>query len=246
MAITVYAIPISNPANAVRAMVTYKGLRYRLVKFPPGFHPWLMPAVGFAGRTVPGMDVDGVKVQTSLSISRTLDELEPRWPLFPSDPGALLAVEEAEAWGDSVLQPLPRRIFRWALTANPALRRWLSGEVMGLPLPAVGATLSKPVSVKLAGMASATADAARADVAALPGVLDHVDALIADGVIGDPATPNAADFQILATVRSLGLIVDLEPILAGRPSTAAAARVFPFYDGRRGPSMLPADWVTAG
>lgn len=242
MSITLYAIPISNPSNAARAMCAYKGVEHRLVRLPLGFHPWLIRAVGFPGATVPAMDVDGVKVQSTLMISRTLDELEPRRPLFGADPERRRTVEEAEAWGEAELQPMPRRIFRWAVTVNPQLRHWIAGEVLGLPLPRLQAAVAKPVPVKLAAMAGATAEAARADVAALPGMLDRVDALIADGVIGG-AEPNAADFQVLSTVRSLGLIPPLAPMLAGRPSTAAALRVFPRYDGKPAPVALPPEWL---
>src|ERR1700742_760839 len=205
MAVTLYAIPISNPSNAARAMLAYKGIAHRLVKFPPGFHPWLIRAVGFPGQTVPALDVDGVLVQHSLLISRLLDDLDSRRPLFPADPGARLAVEEAEAWGESVLQHMPRRILRWALTVRPELRPWLAAEVLLLPLPDLQARVSKPIPVKLAAMAEANAATARASVEQLPAALDRVDALIAAGVIGDPGAPNAADFQILASVRALGL-----------------------------------------
>ena len=42
----------------------------------------------------------------------------------------------------------------------------------------------------------------RADLAALPGLLDQVDAYIADGVLGGDQ-PNAADLQIAPTIRLL-------------------------------------------
>lgn len=240
MAITLYAIPISNPSNAARGMLAYKRLPYRLVKLPPGFHPWLVRMAGFPGHTVPALEIDGVKLQHSLAISRALDELEPEWPLFPADPGACLAVEAAEAWGEAELQHLPRWIFRWALTVNPALRRWLAAEVLGVPFPGLQATeLGKPIPAKLAAMADANEATARQALAELPVMLDRVDELIADGVIGNPA-PNAADFQILSTVCALGLIPDLDPILGDRPCVEAAKRVFPYYDGTPGPRMLPA------
>jgi glutathione S-transferase len=239
--ITLYAIPISNPSNAARGMLQRKRLDYRLVRFPPGFHPWLVRAAGFEANTVPAMVVDGRKVQTSLAISRELDLLEPRWPLFPADPERRRAVEAAERWGEAELQPVPRRIFRWAMANRRDLRRWFAAEVLGTPLPGLTAR-SAAIPRHLAGLVDATAEAAEADVAALPATLDRVDALIADGVIGG-AEPNAADYQLLATVRSLGLISDVRPALAGRPCEAAALRLFPRYDGIPAPSSLPPEWL---
>jgi glutathione S-transferase len=240
--ITLYAIPVSNPANGARAMLAHKRLNHRLVRLPPGFHPWLVRAAGFPGPTVPAMEVDGRKLQSSLAISRELDVLEPRWPLFPADPDRRRAVEEAERWGEAEVQPMPRRIFRWAMANRPDLRRWFAGEVLGLPFPGLQASLSAPVPRRLADMADATAEAAEADIANLPATLDRVDALIADGVIGGDE-PNAADFQLLATIRALRLMEDLRGVIAGRPCEAAALRVFPVYDGTPAPRALPPEWL---
>ncbi len=77
---------------------------------------------------------------------------------------------------------------------------------------------------------------ARADIARLPELLDHVDRLIADGVIG-AEEPNAADFQILASVGVLRAFADLEHQLHGRPCDAAARRVYPDWPAI--PSGLP-------
>lgn len=242
MDLTLYVIPVSNPANAVRGMLAHKRMRHRLVRFPPGFHPWLVRAAGFPGQTVPAMEVGGRKLQSSLAISRALDELEPRRPLFPADPELRRAVEEAERWGEAELQPLPRRIFRWALANDADMRRWFAGEVVGTPLPGLSARLSKPVPTRLAAMAGATADAAQADVARLPSTLDRLDGLIADDVIGG-AEPNAADFQLLATVRALRLMEDLRGAIAGRPCEEAAMRVFARYDGVPAPRALPPAWL---
>jgi glutathione S-transferase len=239
-----YAIPVSNPSNAVRGMLAYKRLDYRLVRFAPGFHPLLVRLAGFSGSTVPALEVDGRKLQHSLAISRALDELEPDPPLFPADPERRRAVEEAERWGEANLQSVPRRIFRRALATQYPLRRWFTGEVIGLPLPGVNAAISTALPRRLAAIVGATEEAVRADVAELPALLDRVDALIAAGTIGGDQ-PNAADFQILATVCSLGLMVDLQPALAGRPCERAAQRLFPRYDGiPTPPRSLPDEWLT--
>ena len=56
-------------------------------------------------------------------------------------------------------------------------------------------------------------------VAGIPAQLDRVDRLIADGVIGGHE-PNAADFQIAATLRVLMTYEDLAPAFEGRPAAA--------------------------
>ena len=57
-------------------------------------------------------------------------------------------------------------------------------------------------------------------IAQVPEVLDHVDELIADGVIGGEE-PNAADFQIASSVRALLTVPDLEPAtMAARPASS--------------------------
>lgn len=53
-----------------------------------------------------------------------------------------------------------------------------------------------------------------------------MDALIADGTIGGPQ-PNAADFQILASVGVLRACADLGHEIRGRPCDAAAGRIYP-------------------
>ena len=64
---------------------------------------------------MPALKIDGRKVQGSRNISRELDVLQPDPPLFPADPAARAAVEEAERWGDEVFQQMPRTITWWAL-----------------------------------------------------------------------------------------------------------------------------------
>lgn len=240
MTVRLYVIPISNPANAVRGMLAHKRLDHRLVRFAPGFHPLLVRAAGFAGATVPALDVDGHKVQGTLEISRYLDELVPERPLFPADPEQRRAVEEAERWGEGVLQHVPRRIFRQALVDSQPLRVWLSDKVIGLPAPALGAVIGLPMIKLLATVSGADPDASRAELAQLPALLERVDALIAAGTIGGDV-PNAADFQILSSVAALNL---MRPrTLEGRPCMAAAARLFPRYDGTPIPAGLAPDWL---
>jgi glutathione S-transferase len=82
----------------------------------------------------------------------------------------------------------------------------------------------------------------RADVEAIPGMLDHVDGLIAAGTIGDPDAPNAADFQIATTVREILSLGNLRELAEGRPAEELARRILPDWDDS--PVRVPGEWLT--
>jgi glutathione S-transferase len=231
-----YVMPISNAAAAGAAMVAYKRVPHRLVRLIPGLHPVLVRFAGFEGFTVPALELDGHKVQGSRRIARFLDEVSAERPLFPLDPEQRTRLEEAERWGDQVLQPVPRRLFRHLLLVNEDARHWMGTEILHMPAPRVLAALFMPVIRQLARKSRADDAGVREDIARLPQLLDHVDALIADGTIG-AAEPNAADFQILASVSVLRAFADLGHEVRGRPCEAAARRVYPYWPAI--PSGLP-------
>src|ERR687885_347759 len=114
---------ISHPAQAARAMLERKGIEYELKNVPIGTQPIAVRLAGFRGRTVPALKIDGRRVQGSIEIARVLDELAPEPPLYPRDPERRRAVQEAEAWGERELQPLPRRLMRWGVANREELRR---------------------------------------------------------------------------------------------------------------------------
>ena len=231
-----YVMPISNAAAAGAAMLAHKRIPHRLVHLTPGLHPLLVRFAGFEGFTVPALELDGRKLQGSRRIARFLDEVRPEPPLFPADPEQRARVEEAERWGEQIFQPVPRRLFRHLLLTSESARRWMGTEIMHLPAPRVLAVLFMPVIRRLAQISRADDPRVRQDIAQLPELLDHVDGLIAAGTIGT-ATPNAADFQILASVSVLRAFADLEHHVRGRPCEAAARRLYP--DWPRIPSGLP-------
>ena len=224
MAIRLFTFDQSPPGQAVRLMLEHKGVKFDVVKLQPGLHPALLRVRGFEGATVPALDWEGRKVQGSRTISRFLDEQRPERPLFPADPAARVAVEEAEEWGES-LQDLPRHMFRWAAGRDAGVRRWIC-ENAGAPLPGVTARLSGPLARRIARGSGVTEASARAAYASVGERLDRVDALIAGGVIGG-TEPNAADFQILTNVRSLMTLEELQPVLAGRPCAERARALLP-------------------
>jgi glutathione S-transferase len=236
-----YVIPVSHPATAARLMLEHKQIAYRLVTLIAGLHPLSLRLAGFRGGTVPALRVGERRVQGSLAISRALDALEPDRPLFPYNPDRRRAVESAELWAEGVLQPVPRRLFRWALTRYGELRRTVI-RVQRLPAPALFAGPLRPVAAWYARHSHADSATVATDLADLPKLLDHVDALIARGTIGGQE-PNAADFQIGTTVRLLLAFDDLAPAIAGRPAAEHALRWVP-EPGLRVPRVFPGEWLT--
>lgn len=237
----VYGIPGSHPVRTGLLMLERKGIPHELVDLPSVLCRPYLRAVGFPGPTVPAVQLDGRKVQTTRALSRVLDEVVPDPPLFPPDGAARVAVEEAERWGDEVLQPVPRRLSYSALSRDRSgMASFIERPLLGIPTKLVVATAGPIVAlgVRINGAGD---DAARADVASLPAMLDRVDELIADGVIGSVA-PNAADFQIATSIRLLLNIDDVAPALAGRPCAEHARRLVPRYPGRI-PPVLPAEWL---
>jgi glutathione S-transferase len=219
-----YTFPISHPGHSVRLMLEAKGIETEVVDLLPGLHPLVLWARGFRAGTVPAVRFDdGRKLDGSLRISRALDALVPEPPLFPADPAQRARVEEAERWGGEVLQNLPRQVIRYALANDTELRTWFAGKVAHLPLPRVAAIVNRPVARAMTRRARADEDGARSAWAALPAALDRVDALLGDGTIGSDR-PNAADFQIVTTVRVVLDAADLAPLAAGRPCAEWAQR----------------------
>ena len=240
MSVTLYGTAPSNPTQAARLMLEHKGIEHKVVWLLPGLHKQLVHLYGFRGNTVPALKLDGDKVQNSREISRALEgfRLEPR--LFPEDPADRLRVEEAERWGEEELQNVPRMIYRWMAAHSQAMRTDVAREV-GIPLPAVAAAVNVPVARKLSRLAGGDDEDVREAVASVPAMLDHVDELISDGVIGDEQ-PNAADFQIVGSVRILLGMDDTAPLVRGRPCEQWAMRWLPEMPVET-KSYLPAEWL---
>jgi glutathione S-transferase len=242
MGITLYGTLPSPPSQSARLMLERKGIDHKVVWLLPGLWPALLRTRGFRGGTVPAMKIDGRRLQSSREISRALEEAKGDPPLFPADPMRRLEVEEAERWGDEILQDVPRRIVRWISVHRPEARVMIAREV-GIPLPRFAAWVNAPAARHLANKVDAD-DTVRDAIAQVPEVLDHVDQLIADGVIGG-SEPNAADFQIATSVRALLTIEDLRPVTRERPAAELAIRLLPEFGNDFPPGMLPAEWLRA-
>ncbi len=239
MEATLFVIPASHPSISAQLMLEAKGIDYRRVDLIPVVAKLVLRLAGFEGVTVPALKVDGRRVQGSRAIARELDEIKPEPPLFPADPERRAAVAEAERWGDEVLQPVPRRIIWNVLGREPRGRKsYLEGARLGLPVGLAAKTA--PPLVYLSKRFNAADDGAvRRDLAELPALLERVDALLADGVIGGEQ-PNAADCQIATSLRLLMTMDDTRPILEGHAAAEYAMRVCPEYPGYS-PAALPAE-----
>jgi len=208
-------------------MLELKGVEYELAEVLPGTQRMHLRLVGFRGGTVPALKLEGRRVQGSRAIARALEQLRPEPSLFPAGAEARARAEEAERWGDEELQMVPRRILRWGLTRHATLRRWISEEA-GVPWPGVVGGLGAPAAWYYARAVRADEAAVRSALAALPRMLDRVDALLDDGVL-TPAAPDAATLQVLCSVRALDGFVDLREQVAAHACAAPARQLFTDY-----------------
>ena len=233
----IYGMKHSHPALASRMALELTGIPFDAHDLFPGLHGLIVRAQGFPAWTVPALEIDGRKVQGTLAIARELDRLAPGAGLFSSDGERRRAIERAERFGHDELQPIARRVFRWAGAHDNAVRAWMAKEVIGAPAPTLAGYAFKPVMMFFGRIVSKADDEqVREDLARLPGLLDHADALVEDGTIGGDA-PNAADLQSLTSIRLLMAHEDLRPAIAPRPCGQAALRLIPDYP-RPGPDAL--------
>jgi glutathione S-transferase len=217
-------------------MLEHKGLEYKLVWLPAGIHPFLIRTRGFRGITVPAMKIDGLRLQNSRQMSRALDETSPDPALFPSDPELRGQVEEAERWGEEELQQVARRIGLWLIVHRPETRAIIARDA-GVRLPRFAAWINAPAARRLANRVDADQLIGDA-IADAPSALDHADELISRGVIGGEK-PNAADFQIAPSLRSLMTIQDLRPATNAHPASDLAMRLLPEYGSDFPSGLLP-------
>jgi glutathione S-transferase len=235
-----YVIPGSHPSRSAMLMLGRKGIPFKRVDLMPVISKGLLRVMRFPGNTVPALKLNGTRIQGSREIARELDRIQPDPPLYPADPEQRRKVEEAEAWGDT-FQHNPRQLSWWALKRErSAMATYAEGARLGIPV-GVAVKTGGPVVAAAARLNEATDENVRADLAALRGDLDRIDAWIAEGVIGGPE-PNAADFQIAPTVRLLMSLDDIRPFVESRPCGEMAKRVVPDFPGRT-PEVFPPEWL---
>ena len=238
---TLYVIPGSHPAMVGRRMLELKGIPYKRIDLMPVISRGALRALRFPSNTVPSLKIDGRKLTGSREIGRELDRIQPEPPLYPQDPDQRVAVEDAERWGDEVLQAPVRRILWNALKRDRApLRSYAEGARLGVPI-GLAIRTAAPIVAAAARMNNADDEMVRADLAALPDQLQRVDDWIAEGVLG-AGPPNAADLQIAASLRLAMTLDDLRPALEDRPAGQLALRAVPDFPGHA-PPVLPTAWL---
>lgn len=242
--VKLYALPGSHPCAAVEAALRLKSIEYRRIDLLPLTQIAIGPLL-YGGTTVPGVRIEGERLAGSRTIMRKLDALAPDPPLLPpaADATARARVLEAERWGDEVLQDVPRRLLDAAFLRDPACMESYVGDAK-LPLPPSLLRPALPLTAKLMARRNKADDAkARADLAALPAQLDHIDSWISDGVLGGEQ-PNAADLQIGSSIRLLMTLADVRPLVEGH-ACEALTRWWQPQPGEAPPGTLPAEWLPA-
>lgn len=241
MNVRLFVIPASHPAVAAELMLKHKGIAYKRTDLLPVISKGVLRVAGFPGVTVPALKIGASKVQGSRQIARELERLQPEPPLFPADPDRRAAVEAAERFGDEQLQPPMRQILWWGMKRDRApLRSYSEGAKIGIPI-GLAVKTAAPIVALSARFNEADDEHAQAALAALPGLLDRVDELIAAGTI-DGESLNAADFQIATSLGLAMTLDDLRPTIENRPAGALAKRIVPNYPGRM-PAILPPAWL---
>jgi glutathione S-transferase len=245
---TLYVIPGSHACRTGMLMLEHKGIAYRRVDLIAGLHPLSVRVRGFPGNRTPIRRVDGhthtwlalldragtvpalrfasERIQTNREIARFLDRTQPEPPLFPADHQRREAVEEAERWGDEVLQMTARRLgLAAAARGLGALHRRGNDGRLG-PLLARGEEM-RVLSSRAAGVTfRANRSNERELLGTLPEMLDRIDAWVGQGVLDGEAL-NAADFVIAPSLALLAYRHDLRPEIEGRPAGALLDRVLP-------------------
>jgi glutathione S-transferase len=243
-----YVIP-THPCRTGMLMLEHKGIPYRRIDLPAALHPLALRLHGFRGNAAPFRDIDnrphrvlaladrmgtvpallleGNRVMKNRDIARFLDEVQPDPPLFPAEPHRRLAVEEAERWGDEVLQMAARRLLLAAARRgrDEILNRGEDGRLG--PLISRHEIARFAVARLVARFAFAANARSEEDLlATLPGMLDRIDAWIEARVLNDEQL-YAADFMIATSLALLCYRHDVPAELARRPAIRLIDRVLP-------------------
>jgi glutathione S-transferase len=236
-----YVIPASHPSIAAALMLDHKGIAYKRTDLLPVISKGALRALGFPRNTVPAIKIDGKRVQGSREIARELERLRPDPPLFPADAERRIAVEAAERFGDEQLQHPIRQLLWWSIKKDKApLRSYSEGARLGVPIDLAMLTAA-PIIALSSRFNEASDENVRRDLAALPDLLNRVDAWIESGVLNGEQL-NAADFQIAPSIGLAMTLDDLRPAIESRPAGALAKRVVPNYPGKT-PPILPPAWL---
>ncbi len=241
----VYVITGSHACRTATLMLEYKRIPYRQVALPTGPHPLLVRAAGFPGHrapirtvdgathrllglldrlgTVPALKLGGERIQTNRAIARFLDRLQPAPALFPGEPERRRAVEDAERWGDEVLQMAARRV---ALATDLSDMHMRAGDGRLGPLLAKSGLMRAALAPTSALTFRASSGNLDALLEAIPPLLDRVDEWVGEGVLCADQL-NAADFAIAPSLALLSYRAELSQDISARPAGVLVDRLLP-------------------
>jgi glutathione S-transferase len=248
-----YVIHGSHACRTAVLALNHKGIAFETVVLPTGAHPMAVRALGFPGHRKPIRSVDGQthaalarldrmgtvpalrygeqRIQTNTEIIRFLDGVRPNPPLYPADPALRERVEEARVWGDEPLQMAARRIVLASGVQGPStLYGGGAHGRLGALLSENGLMRTAVSNIAARVTFRATGEREAAQLAALPEMLDRIDAWIGEGVL-NAAEPNAADFTIAPSLALLSYRLDIRPRIEARPCYALMERFVP-EDGK--------------
>lgn len=238
---TLHVINGSHPCAAVLRAYELKGIPVRVREYMPPLHAPIMRARFGSGRVPLLVLPGGERVPGSRRIMQRLEALQPEPPLYPR--AHVAAIEEAERWGDEVLQGEARMMFWGAVRFQPnALASFQAGSRLPkFPSPMV--RLIAPLVI--AGeerLNQITTEKVRAALAALPEYLDQIGRFHQADAFG-AATPTAADLQIGSSLQLMRAIEDVRPMIDSHPFAREVARWLPAAPGSVPAGSLPADWL---
>lgn len=220
---TFYSIPGSHAARTGRLMLEHKGIPFRQVTLAPGFHRAYVRLRGFPGDRVPAVRfADGSRAQGTRPLARALDAIRPEPRLVPDDP----RVEEAERWGDEVLQQWARRMVVEAGLRDPELLHKRGGAGRLGPLLTRRERSRRYLARGVRMAFRMTPEQLRADQTRVGEMLDRVDGLIAEGVLNGERL-NSADFQIATSLALVEYRLDVRDQLRARPAGELVERLLP-------------------
>jgi glutathione S-transferase len=218
-----YGIPGSHPAHTGQLMLELKGIPFRRVNLVPGFHRVYVRVRGFPGDRVPAVRFpDGTRAQGTRPLARALDARKPEPRLVPDDP----RVEEAERWGDDVLQQWARRMVIEAGIRDPDALHLRGGVGRLGPLLFRQDRLRRPMARLVRTAYGMTAEQFGDDPTRTGEMLDHVDELIAAGVLNGEQL-SCADLQIATSLALVEYRLDVREDLHRRPARELLERVLP-------------------
>jgi glutathione S-transferase len=237
--LVLHVVPFSHPCLAVSAALDQLDCEYETVELITGRHQEEVERVyGEGRRTVPGLLVDDEPVHGTAAIFARLDQLLPDAGLYPAADGELIRALEAGLAEE--LQTAARVLVFGALHFRPESMGTFAGTAQLDP-----AGVDFAIKAMRATWRYLEIDAQRvhATLRGLPTQLDAVDGLLEEGVLGGDR-PNAADFQLGASLHLLAQIGDVRPLVDERP----AARLLSLFEPGKGDvpaGAFPPGWAPA-